>query len=562
MRRRSRASKLAKARSRKAATPKRRTAPKVAHHRESSAADLNKKVALFKRERDEALEQQKATAEVLRVISSSPGDLEPVFQAMLENATRICGAKFSLLLLLEGDAYRYVALHGAPPAFAESCRRRKIISVNPGTAMGRAAATKKPVQFADIRTEPAYINDPERFSILHDSGARTFLSVPMLKDNDVIGAINIYRQEVRPFTDKQIELVETFAAQAVIAIENARLLNELRQRTTDLAESLEQQTATSEVLRVISSSPGELEPVFQAMLENAVRICDAKFGTLFRYDNGAFAPAAQFGVPAALVEFHRQRGSFQPAAGTNLHRMWLTKDVVRVADDSAEPVPSPAVEFGGARSLISVPMLKENALIGAISIHRQEVRPFTDKQVELLTNFAAQAVIAIENARLLNELRQRTTDLTESLEQQKATSEVLGVISSSPSELGPVFQSVLVNATRLCDATFGLLLLYEGDLRFRVVAMSNAPPAFAELRQREPVFEVSPQAGLGRAVATKDVVHIADYAEEPIYKEQRHPSAVVLGKLGGARTFLVVPMLKDKEIAGAIAIYRLTTVHR
>jgi len=213
-------------------------------------------------------------------------------------------------------------------------------------------------------------------------------------------------------------------------------------------------------------------------------------------------------------------------------------------------------EAAGARSYLGVPMVKDDELIGTIIIYRQEVRPFTDKQIALVENFAAQAVIAIENARLLKELRQRTTDLSESLEQQTATSEVLRVISSSPSELAPVFQTMLANANRLCDATFGLLLLYEGDLRFRVVAMSNAPPAFAELRQREPVFQVSSQAGLGRAVATKDVVHIADYAEEAVFKQQRHPSAVVLGKLGGARTFLVVPMLKDKEITGAIAIYR------
>jgi GAF domain-containing protein len=201
-------------------------------------------------------------------------------------------------------------------------------------------------------------------------------------------------------------------------------------------------------------------------------------------------------------------------------------------------------------------MLKENALVGVISIYRKEVRPFTEKQTALLQNFAAQAVIAIENARLLRELRQRTTDLSESLEQQTAASEVLRVISSSPSELGPVFETMLANATRLCDANFGLLLLYEGDWRFRVVAIINAPAVFAELRLREPIFEVSPETGLGRAVATKDVIHIADYAEEAIYKEQRHPAAVALGELGGARTFLVVPMLKDKEIAGAIAIYR------
>ena len=207
------------------------------------------------------------------------------------------------------------------------------------------------------------------------------------------------------------------------------------------------------------------------------------------------------------------------------------------------------VDLGGVQTLRCVPMIKDNQLVGAVVIYRQEVRPFTDKQVELVKNFAAQALIAIENTRLLNELR-------ELLQQQTATSEVSRVISSSPSELAPVFQTMLANATRLCDATFGFLFLYAGDWRFRVVAMSNAPPAFAELRQREPIFEASPQTGRGRAVATRECAHIADYAEEAIYKEQHHPAAVALAELGGARTFLVVPMLKDSEIAGAIAIYR------
>jgi GAF domain-containing protein len=397
MRRRSRAGgEPVKTRRHKAATLKRRNAVRAEGRRSSSVAGKETKVALLKRERDAALEQQRATSEVLRIISSSPGELEPVFQAMLENATRICGAKFSLLLLLEGNAYRYVALHGAPPAFVESCKRRQIISVNPGTAMGRAAATKKPVQFADIRAEPAYTNDPERFSILHDTGARTFLSVPMLKDNDVIGGINIYRQEVRPFTDKQIDLVQNFAAQAVIAIENTRLLNELRQRTDDLTESLEQQTATSQVLGVISSSPGELEPVFQAMLENAVRICNAKFGVLYLYGGGKFRSAALANPSPEFEAFLKERGEFVPDPRTALGRIVETRQTVHIVDVKTEPayvdgepVFVAAVNLGGYRTLVSVPMFQENELIGAISIYRQEVRPFTDKQIALLQNFAA-----------------------------------------------------------------------------------------------------------------------------------------------------------------------------
>src|SRR5215475_2873959 len=242
----------------------------------------------------EALERQTATSEVLQVISSSPGDLQPVFETILANATRICEAKFGSMYLSEGDAVRIVAMHNAPPSFAEERRRNPLIRPSPDTTLGRALATKQTVQIADVQNEPANVDAPSGFTgaqLAKLAGARTVVVVPMLKESDLVGVIILYRQEVRPFTDTQIELVSNFARQAVIAIENTRLLNELRQRTDDLSEALEQQTATSEVLGVISRSPGELEPVFQAMLENATRLCEAKFGTLFRYRDGAFFPA-------------------------------------------------------------------------------------------------------------------------------------------------------------------------------------------------------------------------------------------------------------------------------
>jgi GAF domain-containing protein len=288
---------------------------------------------------------------------------------------------------------------------------------------------------------------------------------------------------VRPFTDKQIELLKNFAAQAVIAIENTRLLNELRQRTTDLSESLEQQTATSEVLRVISSSQGELEPVFSALLENAVRLCDATFGNLFLYDGASFQTAAMRNAPKAYIDYQRERGSFKPPPGTSLDRIVKTRDVVCILDDAAEPVPSTPSRLAGARSHLAVPMFKDGSLVGTITIYRQEVRPFTEKQIELLKNFAAQAVIAIENTRLLNELRQRTDDLTEALEQQTATSEVLSVISASPGRLEPVFQSMLDNAVRICEAKFGFMNRYEGDT-WKIIAVHGALPAFIEYLQQ------------------------------------------------------------------------------
>jgi adenylate cyclase len=416
MRRRSRAGdKPVKKRHRKTVTPKRLDAPPKVRGRANRAPDRETEVVRLTRERDEALLRETANFEILRLISKSPGNLELVFRSILENATRICEAKFGLLFRFDGKTFQLVAEVGASAELAEFYERRG--PFHPGGILERLLRTKDVVCVADASAEPV---PPPSAKI---GGAKSSLNVPMFKDEAMVGAITIYRQEVRPFTDRQIALLENFAAQAVIAIENARLLNELGKRTDDLTELLEQQTATSEVLSVISSSPGELEPVFKAMLESATRICEAKFGSLLRFDGEAFHLAAEVGAPVEYMEFYRHRGPFQPRPGGLLDHLMKTKQVSHTADDTAEPVPVPASEFGGARSIVEVPMLKDDALIGAIAIYRREVRPFTNRQIELLTNFAAQAVIAIENTRLLNELRERTKEvvkLNQQLEQRVA----------------------------------------------------------------------------------------------------------------------------------------------
>ena len=499
------------------------------------ARDLEKKLEIRTRELSEALEQQTATSEVLRVISSSPGELTPVFQTMLANATRICEAKFGTLWLREGDAFRAVALHNAPPAYAEARRRELRLRPPPDTALGRATSTKQVVQIDDITT---HVYDPDWLAAIELGNYRTVVCVPMLKDDELIGAISIFRQEVRRFSDKQIELVKNFAAQAVIAIENTRLLNELR-------ESLQQQTATSEVLQVISSSPGQLEPVFEKMLANATRICEAKFGSLVLFEGNTYRRAALYNAPAAFVEGLRQDPILPLAASPVLSRLAKVKHVIHLIDILAEYPDEPIAKLGGARTIVVVPMFKEGALIGAINIFRQEVRSFTDKQIALVTNFAAQAVIAIENARLLNELR-------EALEQQTATSEVLQVISTSSGELEPVFETMLANAVRICEATFGNMYLRDGEV-FRIAAAHNTPPPLLEHRRRVPLQR--PTSAFGRMVRTKEVVHVADLSADPRYAE-REPEIVTGVELGGIRTLLIVPMLKEKDLIGALTIYR------
>src|SRR5262249_15555024 len=549
-------------------TTKLRHALPVTRHRGPTAADLQKQLGHRTRELadaqkhlTEALEQQTATSEVLQVISASPGELEPVFDAILANATRLCEAKFASLLLGEGDQFRRVSVHNAPPALLEHWRHTPLVRPHPESILGRAALTKQVAHVEDIRTTLAY-RDRDPFSVagVELGGYRTVLSVPMCRKNALVGVISVYRQQVRPFTDKQIELVQNFASQAAIAIENTRLLNELRQRTDNLRESLEQQTATSEVLRVISSSPGDLQPVFEAMLANATRICGANFGNLYLRDGEEFHLVAHHNTPAALVE-ERKRTPYRPGPKTAFRRMATTKQVVHVADVAVlqtyaqrDPRTVAAVELGGIRTLLMVPMLKENDLIGAINIYRQEVRPFTGKQIELVKNFAAQAVIAIENARLLNELRQRTDDLSEALEQQTATSDVLSVISSSPGELQPVFTTMLESAVHICEAKFGTLSLCEGEI-FRTLALHGVPAAYAEERQRNPVIHPDPKSAFGRMARDKQVVHIADVTAEEAYIQGYRPF-IAVAELGGCRTLLAVPMLKENELVGAIVIYR------
>ena len=497
----------------------------------------------------QSLEQQTATSEVLRVVSSSPSDLAAVFQAMLSNATQLCQANFGTLNLYRDGEFPLAATHNVPEIFLEFRRINPIIKPGPGHPLARVAASRQPLQIADMRTEALYLKkDPSFIAMVDLAGARTLLIVPMFKENDLLGVITIFRQDVRPFTEKQIELVGNFAAHAVIAIENARLLSEFR-------HSLELQTATADVLRIISSSPSDLRPVFDAIAENAARLCQG-FDVYVQLREGN------------LVRYVAHYGGIIPSSpavgGTRL----LTRDLVigramfesraiHLLDAQAEseefPEGSAIARRTGYRTIIAVPLMRQGYAIGTIAVRRVEAKLFSDKEVELLSNFAAEAVIAIENARLLTELRQRTADLSESLEQQTATFEVLKVISSSPGELEPVFRAILENVTRICEAKIGILFRFD-DGAYTAVATLGVTAKYQEYLNRGPV-RAGPGTGLGRVAAGEKTVHIIDTHAEQAYAD-REPLRVATAELGGARSLLNVPMLKDGELIGAIGIYR------
>ena len=468
---------------------------------------------------------------------------------MLANAARICDAKFGNMYRSDGDALYLIATHNTPPAFAEA-RRRSPIRANPETTFGRMLATKSVVHVADVaEASDADKPHPEYTAAIELGGVRTVLMVPMLKEDEMVGVFALSRQEVRPFAEKQITLVTNFAAQAVIAIENARLLTELR-------KSLERQTATSEVLSVIASSPGELKPVFQSMLSSAMRICEADCGFIYRMDAGAMVTMAELGVPPALAEYRRHH-AHTGGATTPVDVMRATKKPAHVHDarDSdayrmGNPNAVAGVDLGGARTVLYFPMLKGDEIVGVINVYRQKVRPFADDQVALLENFAAQAVIAIENTRLLTELRARTDELGRSVGELRALGEVSQAVNSTL-DLEHVLETIVAKAVQLSGTEAGAIYVFDdGGREFHLRATYGM--------DRELIAALSKQhigldeSNIALVMREREPVQVADLRDEP----PNPINDIVLR--AGFRARLTAPLIRGEEIVGMLVVRRRT----
>jgi GAF domain-containing protein len=504
--------------------------------------DLSRKVQELEIELTEARRQQAATADVLKVISRSKFDLGPVLETLVENATRLAAADAGLLARAEGDLFRIVAGYGASPNVHEYWRRN-VIRPGRGAPIGRAALERRTVHIVDLLADPEY--DLQEAQRIH--GGRSVLAVPMLRQEEIIGVFFIYRTIVQAFTEKQIELVTTFAEQAVIAIENTRLFEAEQASKRELQESLDYQTATSDVLGVISRSKFDLEPVLQSVVDTAARLCRANNAIIYRLEQGRCRFAAGHGhSPETLNEMRNT--VLEPGPGTAVGRAVETRRTVSIEDILTDPLYG-MKDFAArrnVRSLLGVPLIRDGEPIGAIALARARVEPFNEREIELVETFADQAVIAIENTRLFEEVQARTRDLTEALEQQTATSEVLNVISRSPTDAQPVFDAISKSAARLCAAELSAVYRFDGKL-IHVAALTlqsrQQRDAFEQLYPRAP----DSRTPVARAILERRTQHVPDTTEDPAYAEV--PAT-------GFRSALAVPMLRDGSPIGAVAVGR------
>jgi two-component system NtrC family sensor kinase len=482
----------------------------------------------------ESLEQQTATSEILEVISNSPTDTQPAFDAIVRSGLNLFPEAVVTISLPDHDLVKLGAIGGVDEAGVEALRGRFPMPLSHEFITGTAILDRREIDLADAHEPPRELTAGAQNLLA--GGYRAMTVMPMVRGDETIGTLNVVRRNPGPLSEKQRELLRTFANQAVIAIENTRLFSELR-------ESLQQQTATADVLRIISGSLGELEPVFNAILQNATRICEARFGTLYRFDGVAFYHAAGHGTPDALIEVQKRQGHFVPEPGTLMHRVMHTRAAAHSADYAAESALGLSAKFGGARSTVVVPMIKDNELVGAFAIYRQEVRPFTEKQIALLENFAAQAVIAIENARLLSELR-------ESLQQQTATADVLKVISSSLNDLTPVFEIIGHRAEKLCDTEISAISMVDGEL-IRLASINGVTKEGVEaVRSVFYPMRRDDETITARTIRSATICHVSDVLADPLYANKD------AARVSGFRGCLGVPMVRDGEVIGAIFVAR------
>ena len=515
--------------------------------------DLEHRLAESLRREAEALEQQAATSEILRVISSSPTDVQPVFKAIGESVVRLMGAAMASVYEFDGTLIHLRSLTPSDWPHAEELRRQYPRPPDVKLAAGRVILERAILHLADLQTDPSTPSVTRQ--VAERMGLKGVLWVPMLRDGVPLGVIGAVRATGELFSDKQVRLLQTFADQAVIAIENVRLFRELQASNKHLTDALDKQTATSEILRVISGSPTDVQPVFETILDNASRLCGAQLAALFLFDGETYRAVAFRGARPAVIEHHTQ-GPIRPGARTALGRVVRELRPVQISDvaaDTAEgdPVRRAVVELEGMRTLLMVPLVRQSQLVGAIALYRREVQPFIDEQIALVETFADQAVIAIENVRLFKELQTSNKHLTDALDKQTATSDILRAISRSQTDVHPVFEAILSSVVRLLGAYAGVLTRIV-DNQIELAAFTETDDAgAAALRAGYPqsLHSELPHALTIRARAP---MNIADAQTDPRLPEAEHARA----RVRGFRSRVLVPLLRQDEAIGAISVAR------